>query len=89
VAGDQRPLQLGQDGVLEAQDAWPDRPTLCTLGEACQQIFPEFFFDAPFTVSGGTQFADGAGQIVRSGHHTTLLTNGKAGQSSQLPGLPR
>jgi len=28
--------------------------------------------DAPFAVSGGTQFADGAGQVIRSGHHTTL-----------------
>ena len=24
------------------------------------------------TVAGGTQFADGAGQVIRSGHHTTL-----------------
>jgi hypothetical protein len=32
--------------------------------------------DAPFAVPGGTQFADGAGQVIRSGHHTTLRRRG-------------
>jgi hypothetical protein len=50
-------------------------------------------------VPGGTQFADGAGQIIRSGHHSTLrrlseygtvagrVGKNKAEQSRGLPGL--
>ena len=69
VARDQRPLQLRQHGVVEAQDS---RPDLVTFGQPGQQVFPDFLFDSPFTVPGGTQFADGAGQVDRCGHHSTL-----------------
>lgn len=65
VAGDQRPLQLRQDGVVESQDARPDGLTVAAFGEAGQQILANFLLDSPFTMSGGTQFADGAGQVAR------------------------
>jgi len=98
VARDQRTLDLGQHGVVEAQDA---RPDLVTLGQRGQQVFPDFLFDSPFTVPGGTQFADGAGQVIRSGHHSTLrrrsgygtapglLEQERPGNRVDLPGLPR
>ena len=35
------------------------------LGQRGQQIFAEFLLDSPFTMTGGTQFADGAGQVAR------------------------
>ena len=62
VTRDQRPLQLRQYGVVEAQDAWPD---LVSLGQRGQQILADFLLDSPFTMAGGTQFADRAGQIAR------------------------
>jgi len=62
MTGDERPLNLGQDGVVEAQDA---RPDLVTLGQCGEQILPDFLLDAPFTMTSGTQLADGAGQIAR------------------------
>ena len=62
VAGDQRPLQLRQDGVVEAQDAWPD---LVAVGQRGQQILADFLLDSPLTMAGGTQLADRAGQIAR------------------------
>jgi len=64
VARDERPLQLRQDGVVEAEDPGPDRFTIRAVGEAGQQIFPDFLLDSPFTMTGGTQFADGAGQVT-------------------------
>ena len=65
VARDQRPLQLGQDGVVESQNARPDGFTISAFGEACEQIFAYFLLDSPFTMTGGTQFADCAGQVAR------------------------
>ena len=62
VAGNQGPLQLGQHGVVESQDAGPD---LSAIRQRGQQILPDFLLDSPFTMTGGTQFADGAGQIAR------------------------
>ena len=59
---DQRPLQLGQNGVVEAQDAWPN---IVSVGQRGQQILADFLLDSPFTMTGGTQFADRAGQIAR------------------------
>jgi hypothetical protein len=65
VAGNQRALHLGQHGVVESQDAGPDRLTVYAFGEARQQILPDFLLDSPFTMTGRTEFADGAGQIAR------------------------
>ncbi|GAA4539842.1 hypothetical protein GCM10023161_19790 [Mycobacterium paraffinicum] len=61
MPGDERPFQLGQDGLLKTQDS---RPNLVALRQRGQQVFPDFLFDSPFTMAGGTQFADGAGQIA-------------------------
>ncbi len=65
VTRDQRPLQLGQYGVVETKDPGPDVAGLRALGQRGQQIFAEFLLDSPFTMTGGTQFADGAGQVAR------------------------
>ena len=62
VARDQRPLELRKHGVLEAEDSGP---YLAALGQRGQQVLPDFLFDAPLAMAGGTQLADGAGQIVR------------------------
>ncbi len=62
VSGDQRPLHLRQHGVLEAQDP---RPDVVPRGQRGEQILPDFLLDSPFAVTGGAQFADGAGQIAR------------------------
>ena len=51
VAGDQRPLQLRKHGVLEAQDAGPH---VAALGQRGQQVLPDFGFDAPLAMAGGT-----------------------------------
>src|SRR5579875_423381 len=66
---DQGPLQLRDHGVVEAQDP---RPDVVTLGQRGEQVFPDFLFDSPLAVPGGAQFADGAGQMIRCGHHSTL-----------------
>ena len=62
VSGDQRPLELRQHGVLEAEDAGPD---VAALGQRGQQVLPDLLLDAPLPMAGGAQLADGAGQIVR------------------------
>lgn len=65
VSRDQRPFELGQDGVVESQNARPDGCAVRPVGQCGQQIFADFLLDSPFTVTGGTQFADGAGQVAR------------------------
>ena len=62
VAGDQGTLQLRKHGVFEAEDAGPHVAALCQAG---QQILPDFVLDAPLAMAGGTQFADGPGQVLR------------------------
>ena len=62
VAGDQRPLQLRQHGVVEADDAGPH---VAALGQCGQQVLPDLVFDAPLAMAGCAQLADGPGQIVR------------------------
>jgi len=69
VPGDQGAFQLREHGVLEAEDA---RPRVTALGQRGQQIFPDFGLDAPLAMTGGLQLADGPGQIMRLGHHSTL-----------------
>ena len=69
VAGDQGPLQLRKHGVLEAEDAGP---RVAALGQRGQQVLPDLVLDAPLAMAGGTQLADGPGQIIRWGHHSTL-----------------
>ncbi len=51
MAGDQGPLQLRDDGVFEAQDAGPH---VAAVGQRGQQILPDFGFDAPLAMAGGT-----------------------------------
>ena len=62
VAGDQRALQLREHGVLEAEDAGP---RVAALGQRGQQVLPDFGLDAPLAMAGGTQLADGPGQVLR------------------------
>ena len=62
VAGDQRPLQLRQHGVIETEDA---RPHIVALGQRGQQILADFLLNPPLAMTGGTQLPDGAGQIAR------------------------
>ena len=62
VAGDQSALQLRKHGVLEAQDAGP---RVAALGQRGQQVLPDLVLDAPLAMAGGTQLADGPGQIIR------------------------
>ena len=69
VTGDQRPLQLGQYGVFESQDA---RPNVFTFGQRGQQILADFLLDSPFTMARRAQFADGSGQVARCCHHSKL-----------------
>ena len=87
VAGDQRPLQLRDDGVVEAEDAGP---RVAALGQRGQQVVADFGLDAPLAMPGGTQLADGPGQIIRWGHHSTLrlLSTSRAWAHAQL-GRPR
>ncbi len=100
MPSDQGALELGDHGVLEAQDS---RPWIAAIGQRGQQVLLDFLFDAPFAVAGGSQLADGAGQIMRLGHHSTLRllsTTGSAtaanapetgsplGMDSTAPGAP-
>ena len=62
VSGDQRALELRDDGVLEAEDAGPH---VAALGQRGQQVLPDFGLHAPLAMPGGAQLADGAGEIVR------------------------
>jgi uncharacterized repeat protein (TIGR01451 family) len=50
VAGDERPLHLRQDSVLEAQDA---RPDIVTFGQRGEEVLPQFLLDSSFTVACG------------------------------------
>ncbi len=49
MAGDQRPFQLRQHGVVESEDAGPD---VTPVGEGGQQVLPEFRFDAALHLAG-------------------------------------
>ena len=62
VFGDQRALELRDDGVLEAEDAGPH---VAALAERGQQVLADFGLHAPLAVPGRAQLAEGAGEIVR------------------------
>jgi hypothetical protein len=62
VSGDQRPFELRQHGVLEAQDSGPN---VAPLRERSQQVLPNLRLDASLAVPGGPQLADGTGELVR------------------------
>ncbi len=62
VAGDQRPFDLRQHGVLETEQTGPDLSA--PSAEAGEQVLPEFLLDAALPMAGGAQLADGAGQII-------------------------
>ena len=62
VPGDQRALQLRQDGVLEAEDAGPD---VAAVGQRGEEVLPDFDLDAALAMTGGTELAERAREIVR------------------------
>jgi len=49
-----------------------------------QQVLSDFLFDAPFAVAGGSQLADGAGQIMRLGHNSTLRLLSTTGRATAV-----
>ncbi|BBY31737.1 hypothetical protein GCM10023114_59480 [Mycolicibacterium sediminis] len=62
MTGDQRPLQLRQDGVLETQDAGPH---VASLGQRGEQVLPDLVLDATLSVAGCAEFADGTWEVCR------------------------
>ena len=62
VAGEQRPLDLGQHGVVVADDAGEARLAGAQPG---QQVVAQLLLDGAVHVAGGAQLAEGAGQVGR------------------------
>jgi hypothetical protein len=62
VAGDQGAFDLGQHGVLETEQTGPD---VVAGGQPGQQILADLLLDSTLDMTGSTQLADGAGQVVR------------------------
>ncbi len=69
VAGQQRPLDLGQHGVVEADDA---REPGLARAQPRQQVCPQLFLDRAVLVAGGAQLAESTGQVRRDGHRLVL-----------------
>ena len=70
VAGDERVLELGQDGVLVADDAFDERTS---LGDARQRVGPHLLLDRARLPSVGLELAEGSG----TGHaHAPVVVAG-------------
>ena len=62
VAGQERPLDLGQHGVVVADDA---REPGCAGAHPGEQVVAQLLLDRAVHVAGGAQLAEGAGQVGR------------------------
>ncbi len=73
VAGDQGPLELRDDGGLEAVEA---RPRVAALGQGAEEVVADLGAQGLGDVAGGAELADGRRSGSRGGsggHHFTLL----------------
>jgi hypothetical protein len=77
VAGDDRPLELGDDGRGEAVHS---RPRVPSRRERIKQVVPQLLTQSAAGVSGGTQLAEGSD--VRCGAH---VTHGSRAATLTLP----
>ena len=68
VAREQGPLQLGEHGALEADDA---RPRVAPRLQRGDQVVADLVLDATLDVAGRAERAQGAGKLVRHPSHAT------------------
>jgi hypothetical protein len=66
VAGEQRPLHLGQHGVVVTDDA---REARRAGAQPVEQVVAQLLFHGAELVARGSQLAQGARKIVRPGGH--------------------
>ena len=76
MSGDQCALELGDHGVLEAEDP---RPRIAAFGQRSEQVLQDFLLHAPLAVAGSPQLADGPGKVMGLSHHSTLRLSNKFG----------
>ena len=88
VAGQDRPLDLGQHRVVVADDAGEARLTGAHPG---QQVVAQLLLDRAVDVAGGAQLADGAGQVAGCwfGHLTDASAGfARSGHPTGRPSIP-